>query len=83
MSVGEEMIKLFIFGATGIIIALFDWFVYSGWVWISEHNTCNINEVAGICWGVSPFPTYIVTIIAIVLTLAWCSYFYDLVKSRL
>ena len=73
------MKKIFVFGTTGIIIAFFDWFVYSGWEWILEHNTCTINGMSGICWGVSPFPAYVITIIAIILTLLWCIYFYNLV----
>ena len=75
------MKKLFIFGTIGSIIAIFDWFVYSGWGWILEHNTCTINGISGICWGVSPFPTYVITMIAIILTLLWCIYFYNLMLS--
>ena len=71
------MKKYLFFGTSGIIIAIFDWFVYSGWVWVLEHNTCIISGVSGICWGVSPFPAYVITIIAIILTLSWFIYFYD------
>lgn len=57
-----------IFNVFTIVVLLFDYFVYSGWRWIIDHETCTIGGIQQICWGVSPLPTFIMTFAAIILT---------------
>jgi sulfite exporter TauE/SafE len=56
---------------TGILIGALDWFVYSGWMWILEHKSCIIGGVEQICWDMSPIPTFLITGIAIAVTILW------------
>ena len=53
---------------TIFVIAL-DYFIYCGWKFIIDHETCVIEGIKQICWGSSPMPTYAITFSAMILTL--------------
>jgi hypothetical protein len=56
---------------TGILIGALDWSVYSGWLWIFEHDSCIISGMKQICWSASPYPSMVITGMAICLSLMW------------
>jgi len=73
--------------ASGLVITGFDWFILSIWQWVAEHNTCIMMDMTGkafstICWGVSPFPLYILTFISIVITLSYCINLIEYFRSK-
>jgi hypothetical protein len=63
-----------------IVTIIVDKFIYDGWQWILEHQTCKINNIETICWGVSPFPTYALTLFAFFLTYITLYYDYEYIK---
>ena len=63
-----------------IIVIIIDKFIDDGWWWIIEHQSCRINNIDIICWGVSPFPTYVLTLFAFLITCATLYYDYKYVK---
>ena len=62
------------------IVIIIDKFTYDGWQWIVEHESCKIGGIEQICWGVSPFPAYLFTLIAFLITCFGMWYDYQYVK---
>jgi hypothetical protein len=72
-------------GIIGIFVATFDWFGYLNWQWVIDHETCIVHGLNGelvttICWGVSPFPMYILTLLCILVTVI---YIYKIVRKMI
>jgi hypothetical protein len=71
LSVEVEIMHPLILLLMGMIVGGFDWYVYSGWKFISEHNSCIMGGVKTICWSVNPYPVYAITLIAALVTFLW------------
>lgn len=71
----NNKIQLFLIALIGLSIAWFDYVVYSGWMWIVEHDYYCIGNYEGtgqICriwFEVNPTPLFIITGLAIGFTL--------------
>jgi hypothetical protein len=70
----NNKIKFFLFILVGLIIALFDYYIYLGWQWIIQYkyycvgSSDGINKVCGIMFDTNPLPIQIMTLALIVIT---------------